>query len=67
MREKQINEFLERWDEMLAAANAIDGFKWEFKVSITSDVAILDDRIRTINGINESFSKNKMSWTSSNK
>lgn len=65
-REKQINDFLSKWDEMLKSANEIDGFKWKFSVSITSSNSIIDDRVRTINGINESFTRNNMVWTSSN-
>ena len=65
-REKQINDFLSKWDEMLKSANEIDGFKWKFSVSITSNNSIIDDRVRTINGINESFTRNNMVWTSSN-
>jgi hypothetical protein len=65
-RKQQIDNFLNKWDEMLKAANEIDGFKWQFKVSITSDNSIIEDRVKTINGINESFTKNRMTWTSSN-
>lgn len=63
-RNTQIENFLEKWNEMLAAANEIDGFKWRFKVSITSDNFIIEDRVKTINGINESFTRNNMTWTS---
>ena len=65
-RNNQIENFLNKWDEMLKAANEVDGFKWNFRVSITSDNSIADDRVRTINGINESFTRNNMTWTSSN-
>ena len=65
-RTSKIENFLEKWDKMLAAANEIEGFKWNFKVSITSDNSIIQDRIETINGINESFTKHNMTWTSSN-
>lgn len=64
-RNEQIENFLSKWDEMLKAANEIDDFKWKFSVSITSDNSLINDRVRTINGINESFSKHNMTWTSS--
>jgi len=65
-RNGQIIDFLNKWDEMLKAANEIEGFKWDFKVRITSNNSLIEDRVRTINGINESFSRNHMTWTSSN-
>lgn len=66
MRDEQIKNFLEKWDEMLKAANSIDGFQWEIEVSIHSDSSLMFDRVRTINGINESFTRNNMTWTSTN-
>ena len=66
MRDEQIKNFLEKWDEMLKAANGIDGFQWEIEVSIHSDSSLMFDRVRTINGINESFARNNMTWTSTN-
>ena len=65
-RNKQIDNFIEKWDEMLKAATEIDGFTWKFSVTITSSTAIAEDRVRTINGINESFTKHDMEWSSSN-
>lgn len=65
-RNAQIENFLEKWNEMLVAANQIDGFKWSFDVTIVSDNSLINDRVRTINGINESFTKNNMTWSSSN-
>ena len=65
-RNVQIENFLEKWNEMLVAANQIDGFKWSFDVTIVSDNSLINDRVRTINGINESFTKNNMTWSSSN-
>ena len=65
-RNEQIENFLEKWNDMLKAANEIDGFRYQFKVSITSDNSIIEDRVKTINGINESFTRNNMTWTSSN-
>lgn len=65
-RTKQIDEFLKKWDEMLCEANRIKDFKWRFEVSITSNNNLINDRIRTINSINESFTKHEMSWSSSN-
>ena len=66
VRDEQIKTFLEKWDEMLKAANGIDGFQWEIEVSIHSDISLMFDRVRTINGINESFTRNNMTWTSTN-
>ena len=64
-RDAQIKNFLEKWDEMLVAANQIEGFKYVFDISIISDNSIKEDRVRTINGINESFTRNNMTWSSS--
>ena len=66
VRDEQIKNFLEKWDEMLKAANGIDGFQWEIEVSIHSDISLMFDRVRTINGINESCTRNNMTWTSTN-
>lgn len=63
-RNAQIEHFLNKWEEMIEAANAVDGFKWQFEVSISSDNSIIEDRVRTINGINESFTRNNMTWSS---
>lgn len=52
MRDVQINKFLEKWNEMLMAANEIDVFKWDFGVTIASNNSIIKDRVKTINGIN---------------
>lgn len=57
-REKQIENFLNKWDDMLQAANEISDFKWKFNVSISSNDSIMIDRVKTINGINLSFAKN---------
>ena len=65
-RNVQINNFLKKWNEMMDEANKIEDFKWRFEVSITSDDSIAEDRVRTINGINESFTKHKMKWNSTN-
>ena len=65
-RTKKINEFLKAWNCMLDKANEIEGFKWRFEVSITSDNSLVPDRVQTIIGINESFTKHEMSWSSSN-
>ena len=65
-RTKKINEFLKAWNCMLDKANEIKGFKWRFEVSITSDNLLVPDRVQTINGINDSFTKHEMSWSSSN-
>lgn len=65
-RDVKIDEFLRKWNEMLLSANDIEGFKWTFNVTISSDNSLIQDRIKTINGINESFTENNMTWTSSN-
>lgn len=65
-RKQKIDEFLEKFDEMIKAANAIEDFKFEIGVTICSRDSIVSDRVRTINGINEIFSKNDMRWSSSN-
>lgn len=62
---QKIETFLEKWDAMLKAANEIDGFTWNFRVAITSDASLINERIKAINGVNESFSRHNMSWTSS--
>lgn len=63
-RSNAIETFIERWDEAIKAANEITDFKWSFEVSITSDNQLIEDRGRTISGINESFAKNNMTWSS---
>lgn len=65
-RNKQIENFLEKWDEMLEAANGVEDFKWQSKVTITSDYSLIRDRVKTINGINDSFTRHNMSWSSTN-
>ena len=65
-RNEKIENFIKKWDAMLEAANEIDGFTYQFRVSITSDNSLINDRVKTINGINEAFTRHKMSWTSSN-
>lgn len=65
--DNSIKNFLDKWNEMLTAANEIPGFKWKFSVSISSDNNLIDDRVKTINGINESFTKHNMTWESTNK
>lgn len=64
IRNEQIENFLNKWNDMLEAANEIEDFKWNFKVSITSDNSLVEDRVKTINGINESFTRNNMNWSS---
>lgn len=66
-RSEKIDEFLKAWDAMLFAAKQIDDFTFNFEVGITSYDSIMSDRVRTINGINEAFTKNGMSWSSSSK
>lgn len=63
-RNLRIDEFLNKFDQMLEAAIAIDEFKWKISVSISSNSQLINDRIRTINGINEAFTKHEMNWSS---
>lgn len=63
-RDQAIKNFIEKWDEAMKAANEVTDFKWDFKVVITSDNSLIEDRVRTINGINETFTKHNMTWTS---
>lgn len=63
-REKQIEKFLKKWDKMLKAANEIDGFKWQFGVTISSDNALISEREKVIDGINRSFEHHNMTWSS---
>lgn len=62
--ETKIKNFLAKWNEMLDSANEIPGFTWKFEVGITSDNSIISDRVKTINGINESFTNHNMTWSS---
>lgn len=66
IRQERINNFLEKWNEMLSAATEIEDFKWSFEVRIKSDNSLVNDRVRTINGVNASFTKHNMTWSSSN-
>lgn len=63
---KKIEKFLKAWDKMLASANDIEEFEWDFHVKITSNDAFITERQKTINGINKSFEENGMKWTSNN-
>ena len=65
-REQQIADFLNMWNATMEAANKIEGFKWEFEVSIQSDDSLMEDRIKVINGINKSFTNNNMTYTTTN-
>ena len=47
----KIEVFLEKWNEMMDAANDIDGFKWKFSVSITSDNSLLPERFSDIRSL----------------
>ena len=65
MNEK-IDNFLNKWNEMLDAAEKIPEFNWTFEVKISSSNEFVEDRVKTINGINSSFTKHDMGWTSTN-
>ena len=59
-----IGDFLNKWEAMLDASQQIPGFKWDFKVSITSSNNLADKRNEVIIGINNSFVNNGMTYTS---
>lgn len=61
-RDIKIDEFIEKWNEMLSIATSIEGFEWKFSVTITSDVSLDDARLKTIDGINSGFTRNSMSY-----
>lgn len=63
--DEKIENFLEKWDEMVAAATDIKEFKYKFEVSITSVDSLRAKREETIDGINRAFSKYNMNYTSS--
>lgn len=56
-REILINNFIEKLDELIIAANAIEDFKFDFKIGITSDNAIRGERERTIKFIDDIWDK----------
>ena len=62
--DKQVENFLSKWSEMMDAANAIDGFIWDFDISIQTDDSLLPYRIKAIDGINKSFEDNNMNYSS---
>lgn len=62
----QINEFLEAFDKMLDKADAIEDFVFDFSVTITSNNEIAEDRVSTINGVNQLFTKHGKRWSSFN-
>ena len=64
MNEK-IDNFLTKWNEMMVAANEIHGFKYEFKLTISSDNSLIEQREKLINGVNKSFEENGMKYNSS--
>ena len=63
-RNKKIDKFLKKWDKMLSAAKEISDFKWEFEVTIHSDDSLIEDRSKTVDGINKSFLKHNMNYSS---
>lgn len=65
-RNHAIDNFLVKFEEMIRAANAITDFKFEMGITISSRTGITSDRVRTINAINEIFSRNDMNWESTN-
>ena len=63
--EKQINEFLIKWDEMVKAANAIGEFKVKLSITVESDIQYAALRNELISGVNKSFIENGMMYHSS--
>jgi len=63
--ENKIKSFLDKWDDMLAAANEIEEFKYKFAVSVSSVDRYEMDREELISGVNKSFVKNGMTYNSS--
>lgn len=61
---KKIDKFLKKWDKMLSAAKEISDFKWDFEVTIYSDESLIEDRCKTLDGINKSFAKHNMNYSS---
>lgn len=63
--EKQINEFLIKWDEMVKAANAIGEFKVKLSIGVESNNQYAALRNELISGVNKSFIENGMMYQSS--
>ncbi len=63
--EKQINEFLIKWEEMVKAANAIEEFKVKLSITVESNTQYAVLRNELISGVNKSFIKNGMKYQSS--
>lgn len=63
--EKQINEFLIKWEEMVKAANAIEEFKIKLSITVESNTQYAALRNELISGVNKSFIKNGMKYQSS--
>ena len=63
--EKQINEFIIKWEEMVKAANAIDEFKIKLSITVESNTQYAALRNELISGVNKSFIKNGMKYQSS--
>ena len=57
-RQILIDNFIEKFDKALEAMMAIDDFKWNIEISITSNNALLNEREDTIKKINQAFRKN---------
>jgi hypothetical protein len=57
-REERINKFLEAWNEAMTAVAELkeeDNFKFQFDVTISSSNEDATDRVKLIEGINQSF------------
>lgn len=63
--EKQINEFIIKWEEMVKAANAIEEFKIKLSITVESNTQYAALRNELISGVNKSFIKNGMKYQSS--
>lgn len=65
-RDRKIENFLKKWDEVMKAADEIPDFILEFEVSVTSDNSLIEERLEFINGINSIFTKHNRRFISSN-
>ena len=57
-RDERIDNFLKAWNEVMKAVTELkedDNFKFQFSVTISSSNEDTADRIRLIEGINQSF------------
>jgi len=63
----KIQNFLKKWNEMLQAANEIEEFKYDLKLSVASNNEYKMEREGLISGVNKSFVENGMNYQSSSR